>query len=133
MNTRPDLDTLLRQPVREPAPPTDSTLFAARVMREALREPRPARAPRRGVIWVAAAAALALVAGRRRLPSSAPPREALALLSPPNIPEAAAVLPEAIETAVRTPYDDELARLREDLDRTTRFVAGCVGFDLAGK
>ena len=133
MNARPDLDTLLRQPVREPAPPTDSAVFAARVMREALREPRPARAPRRGLIWVAAAAALALMAGLRLLPSSAPRREALALLSPPNIPEAAAVLPEVLETAVRTPYDDELARLREDLDRTTRFVAGCVGFDLAGK
>ena len=133
MNTRPDLDTLLRQPVREPAPPSDSAVFAARVMREALREPRPSRAPRRGLIWVAAAAALALVAGLRLIPLSAPPREALALLSPPNIPEAAAVLPEAIETAVRTPYDDELARLREDLNRTTRFVAGCVGFDLAGK
>ena len=133
MNTRPDLDTLLRQPVCEPAPPTDSAVFAARVMREALREPRPAPAPRRGFVWVAAAAALALVAGLRLPPSSAPRREALALLSPPNIPEAAAVLPEAIETAVRTPYDDELARLREDLDRTTRFVAGCVGFDLAGR
>ena len=133
MNARPDLDTLLRQPVREPAPPSDSAVFAARVMREALREPRPAAAPRRGLIWVAAAAALALVAGLRLIPLSAPPREALALLSPPNIPEAAAVLPEAIETAVRTPYDDELARLREDLNRTTRFVAGCVGFDLAGK
>ena len=131
MNTRPDLDILLRQPVRQPAPPTDSAVFAARVMRDALREPRPAPASRRGFVWAAAAAALALVAGLRLLPPAAPPRDALALLAPPNVPKAAAFLPEALETAVRTPYDDELARLRDDIDRTTRFVAGCVGLDLA--
>ncbi len=133
MNTRSDLEILLRQPVREPAPPTDSAAFAARVMHNALREPRPAPAARRSLIWAAAAAALALLVGLRPPPSPSPPSAALALLTPPNVAGAAAVLPEALENAVRTPYDNELARLREDLARTTRFVAGCVGFDLAGK
>lgn len=131
-DSRRDLETLLRRPVTA-TPPSDSAVFAARVMRDALREPaaRPAPAPRRSPAWLAAAAALALAAGLTLLPRP-PARPAAAAVSAPDVPAAAAVLPGAIENAVRNPYDRELARLREDVDRTTRFVVHCAGFDLAG-
>ena len=131
-DSRRDLETLLRKPVSLP-PPSDSATFAARVMRDALREPaaRPAHTPRRSPVWLAAAAALALAAGLTLLPRP-PARPPAAGVSAPDVPAAAAVLPGAIENAVRNPYDRELARLREDVDRTTRFVVHCAGFDLAG-
>ncbi|MFO1522663.1 MAG: hypothetical protein U1F77_10600 [Kiritimatiellia bacterium] len=133
-DSRRDLETLLRKPVTA-TPPSDSADFAARVLREALRAPaaRPAPAPRHGPVRLAAAAALALAAGLTLLLPRTPARPGpAARVSAPDIPSAAAVLPGAIENAVRNPYDRELARLREDVDRTTRFVVHCAGFDLAG-
>lgn len=132
-DSRRDLEALLRKPVSLP-PPSDSSTFAARVMRDALREPaaRPAPAPRRSPVWLAAAAALALATGLTLLPRPPARPGPAAGVSAPDVPAAAAVLPGAIENAVRNPYDRELARLREDVDRTTRFVVHCAGFDLAG-
>lgn len=128
-----DLETLLRLPVAD-APPTDSSVFAGRVLREALREdpPRRAAAPSWSAFLPAAAAALALLAGLVLLTRPGAKSAPAARVSPPDVPAAAAALPGVIENAVRHPYNRELALLREDFDRTTRFVVRCAGFELTG-